>query len=113
MRGKVSLWARRLTPLGLLLCASCMSISADIQSSQRKCSPYVEPFLGQTNHAPPPKNDASSEWVNFGIGEAGQVNDANSDKEKGKRTLLHCEAENERALKDAAQRAKPWYKRIF
>jgi hypothetical protein len=113
MRGKAKPSVMKLTPLALLLCASCMQTYADVQSTQRKCSTYVEPFLEQTKHAPAPQSAASNEWVNFGIGQSGKVNDANTDKDKGKRVLRKCEEENQRALEAAAERAKPWYKRIF
>jgi hypothetical protein len=90
-----------------------MSTSVEVTSTQRKCRNYVDPFLETTKHSSGPKNADSKEWVNFGVRQTGQVNNANSDKEKGKQVLHLCEAENAAALKKAAERAKPWYKRIF
>lgn len=90
-----------------------MTTSVDVTGGQRKCSRYVDVFLDETPHVIAPQSDASNEWVNFAVGEAGQVNNANSDKEKGKRVLHICEDENEQAVKDAQRRVKPWYKRIF
>lgn len=96
----------------LLLCAACTTVSADFPPP-RRCSLYTDPFLEQTNHAPPPANSASKSWVNFGVGEAGQLTIANHDKANAKKVQHVCEDETQAAFDRAARRVKPWWKRIF
>lgn len=70
-------------------------------------------FLERTEHAKPPANDTSSEWVNFAVAEAGQLELSNRDKELAHLMLQQCELEGEEALERAKQALKPWWKRIF
>lgn len=70
-------------------------------------------FLERTEHARPPADDRSREWVNFGVAEAGQVEISNRDKDLAKKVLLMCEAEGAEALERAKRSLKPWWKRIF
>lgn len=80
---------------------------------QRQCSRYVNLFLERTEHARPPADDSSKEWVNFGGAEAGQLEVSNRDKELAKQVLVICEQEGADALKRAQRAMKPWYRRIF
>lgn len=70
-------------------------------------------FLERTDHARPPADDSSKEWVNFGGAEAGQLELSNRDKELAKRVLAMCEQEGAEALERARHAMKPWWKRIF
>lgn len=70
-------------------------------------------FLERTEHAAPPASDASKDWINFSVAEAGQLELSNKDKELAKLTLHMCELEGEEALARAKKALRPWWKRIF
>ena len=70
-------------------------------------------FLEKTEHARPPADDSSKEWVNFGIAQTGQLNLSNRDKELAQLMLQQCELEGEGALTRARQALKPWYRRLL
>lgn len=112
MRGMARVSAVLSTLLGLLLCAACTTVSVD-PAPQRACSRYVNLFLERTEHARPPADDSSKEWVNFGGAEAGQLELSNRDKALAKQVLVMCEREGAEALARAKRAMKPWYKRIF
>lgn len=112
MRGMVRRSARASIALGLLLCASCTTVSADLPPP-RQCSRYVDPFLDATPHAAPPASADSNDWVNFGVAEAGQVELANRDKQLARSVLGVCEQETQEAFDRAARQARPWWRRIF
>lgn len=79
-----------------------------------KCSDLIpQELVDDTPHAPAPKSSAENEWVNFGLGEVGQLNIANRDKRLANDLCKRVEALNEQAQKNAERRNKPWYKRIF
>lgn len=95
------------------------------------CDAYVPDELKQdTPHAPaPPAVDLSpivgkpdpldvagriaKNWMNFGIGEAGQLEKSNADRRAERHIRQVCEQKYEEAIARAAHRLKPWYKRVF
>lgn len=79
----------------------------------RRCSRYVDPFLEEVDHAAPPADKTSKEWVRFGVEEAGAKEQDTRDKRLGKKVLHTCEDETQEAFDRAAKAVKPWYKRIF
>lgn len=111
MPGMVRRSARMSTLLALTLCAGCTTVSADQVVGQRQCSRYVKLFLERTEHARPPADDSSREWVSFGVAAAGQLELANKDKELALRMLEMCEAEGAAALERARQALRPWWRR--
>lgn len=70
-------------------------------------------FLERTEHAVPPADASSNEWVNFGTAEAGQLELSNHGKALAKQVLALCEQEGAEALERAKRAMKPWWKRIF
>lgn len=95
------------------------------------CDAYVPDELKQdTPDAPPPaKVDLSSivgtpdpldiatriakHWMDFGIGEGGQLQKSNADRRAERHIWQVCEQKYEAALARAAHRLKPWWKRVF
>jgi hypothetical protein len=62
-----------------------------------------------TPHAPGPADDSSKEWVNFGVGQTGQVEKANTDKASRNHIEEVCERKYEEALKASKKRTKKWW----
>jgi hypothetical protein len=65
-----------------------------------------------TPHAPPPDTSQASH-INFEIGEAGQLEKANSDKAGTRHIITTCELKKREAAARAKKKLEPWYKRIF
>jgi hypothetical protein len=106
------LWGMTSIALVLLLCAACTTVSADVPP-QRTCSRYVNLFLERTEHARPPADAGSKEWVNFATAEAGQLGISNRDKDLARKVLAACEAEGAEATARAERALKPFWKRVF
>lgn len=113
MRGKVKRSALTSMLLAPLLCAACTTVSADHLPEPRKCSRYTNLFLETTEHARPPADDSSKEWVNFATAEAGQLEIANRDKQLARQVGEMCEQEGAEARERALKAIKPWYRKIF
>lgn len=108
----VSRWIRRSTPLLLMACVACTTISVD-GSAADDCSDYVpESMWAPTPHAPPPGTSQASHGQ-FELGEAGQLEKANADKAGTQHIITTCERKKREALERAKRRNAPWYKRIF
>ena len=111
-RTTVNKWIRRSTLLLPLLFAGCTTVSVDGSNSDA-CSDYVPPAMWvATPHAAPPGPSQASHGQ-FEIGEAGQLEKANSDKAGTQHIILTCERKKAEAAKRAAQQLKPWYRKIF
>lgn len=99
-------------PLALLLCAGCTPLYVETVSNDN-CSDYVPPSMWDpTPHAPPPDSTQAGH-VNFEIGEAGQLEKANSDKAGTKHIIITCERKKGEAAQRAKKKLEPWWKRIF
>lgn len=92
--------------------AGCTTVSVEGPQA-RMCSRYVNLFLERTEHATPPANDSSKEWVNFGVAEAGQLELSNRDKAIARKVLTMCEEEGAEALERAKRTLRPWWRRIL
>lgn len=94
------------------LLSACTTISVDA-SNDDPCSDYVPPSMwAPTPHVAPPGRSQAG-WVNFGLGEAGQLEKANADKAGSKHIITTCERKKAEALARAKRRNAPWWKRIF
>lgn len=112
MRGTMRQLGLTSTLLGLMLCASCTTVSV-AGPGQRLCSRYTDLFLDPTAHAAAPATAASKDWVNFGVAEAGKLEMANHDKGLAKQVLHMCEQEGVDATERAKHDVKPWYRKLF
>lgn len=70
-------------------------------------------LLSPTPGAPLPASDQVSEIAAFADRQTGQLDKANADKSAARHLLQSCEEFEAKALENALQRAKPWWKRIF
>ena len=101
-----------------MLFASCTTVSAEMPDP-RRCSKYTDPFLQETPHTERPRPQSAlpgavlNAWVNFGIGQTGQLVIANDDKRKAKHVQTTCEAETAIAFEKARRKLLPWYRKIF
>ena len=75
-----------------------------------ECSKLTGPLLDETKHVTAPATAASKDWVNFGIGEAGQLNVSNHDKKTAKEICVAVEQANSEARAEVAAQLKPWWK---
>jgi hypothetical protein len=108
----VSKWIPRLTLLLLLACVGCTTVSVD-SLDNNDCSDYVPPAMwAATPHAPPPGTSQASH-AEFELGEAGQLEKANADKDGTHHIITVCEAKKHEAAARAKRQLEPWYKRIF
>lgn len=93
--------------------ASCTTISVD-GSNADSCLDYVPGEMwDDTKHVAPPTGPSGPAWVNFALGEAGQLEKANADKRGTKHIITTCERKKQEAFERARRRNTPWYKRIF
>lgn len=91
----------------LLLCASCTHLSVD-GPRHIECIALLDGtgLLDDTPHAPPPQTDASNQWVNFAVAEAGQLNKANKDKQITRQICSKVESLNDQAEKAAKKKTR-------
>lgn len=70
-------------------------------------------LLEATTGAHLPTDDTVGEIAAFGLRQTGQLEKSNADKAGALRLGQTCEDYQKRALEQARQRNKPWWRRIF